>query len=213
MDKMFERLQAMTSKADRLDGVRQAKTAAVDSARSLALGLREEVMHLDKVHKGIAYLMTKAGMESLGEMDKLVNFGIKTVMPDRDVLLKSSINDSGKRISINMNTIARGSEAVMDDHGSVSVVQSLLLRILTIIKLKQPRVLFLDETLAAVDSIYINNAGTLLSEIAERMGFDILLVTHNPGAAEALVYRANYTEHNNELTFSKEGIGAASVQH
>jgi ABC-type thiamine transport system ATPase subunit len=63
--------------------------------------------------------------------------------------------------------------------GAVATLQSILLRILVILKRGMTPVLFLDESLGAMEHRYAVNMGMFLSELSGRMGLDILLITHH----------------------------------
>jgi DNA repair exonuclease SbcCD ATPase subunit len=68
--------------------------------------------------------------------------------------------------------------------GGPSSVISLILRVLTVRKMKLWPLLILDESLAAVSDDYIDFTGQFLRALAEKMGFDIILVTHKQAFLE-----------------------------
>lgn len=212
MSGLQDRLSACKDRYKYLSAVRDTRERALEEMRSDAVRLREEAAEYGRAHTVLSMLMEKRSKKNTGEMDKLVNFGLRTVFSDRDITMKTELSDTGKRVLFKMSTYSGDNKALMDDHGSVSVIQSLLLRVLCIIKLKLPRVLFLDETLAAIDATYINDAATLLTELAQRLNFDICIATHNPGNVKARVYRGNL-HHKRGLEFVKEGLVAPTIQH
>ena len=212
IESLTKRLAAASDRFKYLSGAKSSREKKLESTRLLAVEKRDEASNYEKSHQVLALMMKRMSTEEIGSMDRLVNFGLKTVFVDREIKMKTEVDDTGKRMLIKMNTYSGSNQSLMDDHGSVSVIQSLLLRVLCIMKLKLPRVILLDETLAAVDSVYINNAANLLTELSTRLDFDIGLVTHNPGAVEANVYRAVLNS-SNELSLVKEGHIAPSIQH
>ena len=149
----------------------------------------------------LSHLIDQMITKDMEDMDRLVNFGLRTVFPDRDIKFKSYIKDTGKTISIELKTLDKGREIHSDDRGSVSVVESFVLRMLCVMKLKKPKLILLDETFSAVGDQYINNVGILISHMAKKLGIDVLLVTHNPGASDARALRA--TLENDELKLTE----------
>jgi ABC-type thiamine transport system ATPase subunit len=69
--------------------------------------------------------------------------------------------------------------------GAVTTVQSVLLRIIVLLKRGLRPILIMDESLPAFDSTYVDNMGLFLKTICARLGIDILLVSHNPAMVEA----------------------------
>ena len=63
--------------------------------------------------------------------------------------------------------------------GGPTSVSSFILRVLTLQRLKRFPLLAMDETLGAVSEDYTHNTGTFLKTLAEKLGIDVLLVTHN----------------------------------
>ena len=64
-------------------------------------------------------------------------------------------------------------------------VQSVLLRIIVLLRRDMRPLLLLDESLPAFDAHYVTNMGRFLSLLCKRVGMDILLVSHNPALVEA----------------------------
>ena len=68
--------------------------------------------------------------------------------------------------------------------GSVATLQSVLLRVIVTLRRGLRPVLLLDETLGAIAEHYVPNVGRFLSLLCDRLGMDILVVTHNPTLVE-----------------------------
>lgn len=180
-----------------------------DADKASLVSVKEEIDNLDKsirvrtkAQTTLSHLMDKMVTKDMKEMDRLVTYGLKTVFPDRNIEFRSALKDSGKRVTIELKTLDNGTEIDDDAKGSVTVVESFILRVLCILKLNKPRLLLLDETFSAVDSEYINNVGTLISQLAKKLGIDVLLVTHNPGVTDANVLWATLNGRN-ELVLSE----------
>jgi len=69
--------------------------------------------------------------------------------------------------------------------GSVATVESVLLRVIVVLRRGMRPLLLLDESLGAVADHYVPNVGRFLSVLCERMGMDVLAVSHNTTLVEA----------------------------
>ena len=67
----------------------------------------------------------------------------------------------------------------------MTTVQSILLRLTVVMRRGLRPLLLLDESLPAFDSNYVDAMGKFLRLLCERLGADILLVTHNTALVEA----------------------------
>jgi hypothetical protein len=79
--------------------------------------------------------------------------------------------------------------------GGPSSIASLILRVLTVIRLKLWPVLVLDEALGAVSADYVDQTGRFLDRLTKKMGLDVLLVTHK----DAYLDHANATYRCSEV--------------
>jgi len=64
-------------------------------------------------------------------------------------------------------------------------MESVLLRVIIILRRGLMPVLLGDETLPAINHEYLTMTGKFLAALCKRLGMDILLVTHNPALEEA----------------------------
>ncbi len=191
-------------KANYLSGMLSTRQDAVTRLETTLEVSKKEQMLLDKVKAVLSHLMESTSHKDLQGMDALVTYGLTTVYPEKQLEFKSELVDSGKKVTVEMSTLRSGSKASKDQHGSVSVLESLIIRVLSILKLRGARFLIADEPFAAIGSDHINNVGTLLEELARRLDMDILLVTHNPGVSDACMFRASLAS-GNQLKLSKVG--------
>ncbi len=164
------------------DGVYKTKTATYVTLKKEVEELDKERDLLTKTGKLINFLIDKLAKQDLSKMDQIITYGLSTVFPKREIEFKSSLEERGKKLWINLDTYYDGNLVDPDNKSSVSVIESFLLRMLCIIKLKKANILLLDETFAAVGAENIDNTSSLLSEMSKKLGLDILLVTHNPGS-------------------------------
>lgn len=163
------------------EGVYKTKTVSYEVLKKEVEDLDKDRDLLTKTGKLINFLIDKLAKQDLSKMDQIITYGLSTVFPKRNLEFKSSLEERGKKLWINLDTYYDGNLVDPDNKSSVSVIESFLLRILCIIKLKKANILLLDETFAAVGAENIDDTSSLLSEMSKKLGLDILLVTHNPG--------------------------------
>jgi len=176
------------------------------SALRIRLELEQELQQLEdesgvlskssQALKSLLEDMAKANLESI---DKVITEGLRRVFHDQvDITFKSELMDSRNQLQINFRTIqGPASGKAMDSFGaSVTVVESLLLRILVVLKMGLAPVLLLDESLAQVSDHYVEPLGRLLNSLCRDLGLTVLLVTHQQGFQETadVVYRADSRE-------------------
>lgn len=168
-----------------LDGMRETKRAQREAALQKVFALQEEKDLLEKTETVLKHLIDKLAKKDLSQMDRLVTYGLKSVFPDIDVRFESDLEEHGKKVKIRLSTVFGENTVDEESKCSIDVIESLLLRLVCIRKMKRAPILFLDEAFGAVDSEYIANVSGLVSELAQKLGMDILLVTHNSALADA----------------------------
>ncbi len=173
-------LSRLTAFRDRLDG-------DVEKTKNIIFDLDEKVEKLTKVGELFRTLMDRMIMEQLETIKSIVSEGLRSIFFDLD--LSFDANVEVRRGYVNVDLVLRDGDPSRGGYegpplegfggGPVSVA-SLILRILMLRRLKKAPVMLLDETLSMVSEDYIENTGLFLKRLAESMGVDILLVTHNP---------------------------------
>lgn len=164
-----------------INGIYQNKLKSISSLKEELDNLYTERDLLNKSEKVLKHLLDKLVKKDLSIIENLITYGLKTVYCDRNLEFKTEIKDFGRKIWIDLQTFSEGNKIDPQSQSSVQVIESFLLRLLCIIKLKRIKLLLLDETFAAVDSGYIENLGLLISQLCDRLNMDVLLVTHNMG--------------------------------
>jgi len=167
-----------------IKGVYANKKKLKDSTEKKLTKLKNEKDILDKSEKVFKHLIDKLAKNELSKMDKLVTYGLNSVFKGRDIKFKSEIQERGKKIWIDMQTSYNNSVVDSESTGSVHVVESFILRLLCIIKMKRSRFILMDETFSAIHNMYIENLSTLIKELTSKLNMDILLVTHNYNFAD-----------------------------
>jgi len=168
------------SRIDFIDGMFQSKKKQLKAREKEVEELEVESVILQKTEKTLKYLIDTLAKKDLSKMDSLVTYGLNTIFPDKDIKFKSELVERGSKLRINLSTMYKDEEVDQGSHGSVTVIESFLLRVLCIMKLKKFPFLYMDEPFGAVDSEYAFRVSPLIAEISKKLNLDVLLVTHNP---------------------------------
>lgn len=181
---------------DRLDAVLNARTRHLtlrdQISRDLVSKEKEvgnlgsEIEVLTKVVELFKVLMDQLVERQVKIVEKVGTEGLTTVFPDLDLSLESEVDPKYNKISVDFffRKGMKGHPASYRGRpldafgGGPSSVVSLILRIMTVKKLKLWPVLILDESLAAVSDDYIDLTGQFIRALSEKLNFDIVLVTH-----------------------------------
>ena len=204
LDELLTAVSGLDRKSVYLSGLLDTRKTAVAGLEAKLMEAKANQALLDKVKAVLSHLLESTSHKDLKGMDSLVTYGLNTVYPEKNLSFQTEIIDTGKKISVEMSTLRSGAKASKDQHGSVSVLESLIIRILSILKMNGARFLIADEPFAAIGADHINNVGTLLEELSKKLNMDILLVTHNPGVSDACMFRATLGS-GDQLKLSKVG--------
>jgi len=164
---------------DKLEGYFDALKAKKKSLEKEISMYDDEISLLSKTSAVLKHLLDIMVRDEITKMASLITYGLKTVFDDQNLSFIPAITKKGEKVHIELKTENNGIQGGFESFGgSVAVIESFLLRILCMIKLKLARFMILDETFASVGSEYIDNTGKLISELSKKLGMDILLVTH-----------------------------------
>lgn len=170
--------QALTLKSS---AVRQAELCA-----SSISDLQKKVDLCDRVCVFLRKLIDSEVESSIRPIERLQNEALRAVFSDQDLSVKANVDVHRGKVHVDLFTVEGKSGKQIQGHtldgfgGAVATLQSLLLRIALIFQRGMRPVLFLDETLSAVDDGYVVPLVTFLKALAKRLHLKILLVTHNP---------------------------------
>ena len=176
---------------DKVSGKREAIQGRLQDVLSKikALEAQEEVLQL--VSNVIRSLIDSEINDSVQAVEKLQSEGLRTVFDDQDISVSASVETQRGKISVELVTSQKlqdGTliEGVSNDAfgGAVTTVQSVLMRIIVILRRDMRPLLLLDESLPAFDSNYVSNMAEFLRTLSDRLGLDILLVSHNPSLVD-----------------------------
>lgn len=166
-------------RVDRVDGFVGALKSREQALVEEVSVLKTDIDVLTKSSAVLKHLLDVMVKDELQRMAALVSYGLKTIFDDQDLSFVPVITKKADKLHVELKTRNGTVEGEFGSFGgSVAVVESLLLRVLCILKMGFARFMLLDETFAAVGEEYLQNTGRLVAELAKKMGMDVLLVTH-----------------------------------
>lgn len=162
---------------DALDAEVVEKSAEIDR-------LSEEAEKLAKVGELLRALMDKLVLDQVRSIESVVTEGLQTIFFDQALAFEAEVGQKYGKVAIDFllrqgaeDSAIKGSPLESFGGGPASVA-SLVLRLLSLLRLKKWPVLLLDETLAAVSDEYTDQAGLFLRKLADTTGIDMLMITH-----------------------------------
>jgi len=173
-----------------------------------ALAVRQEV--LSKVSELYRVLMDRMVMSQVKVIEQIVTEGLRTIFFDEDLSFRAELSSKYNRVSADFFICQGDPEqggikgSPLDSFGGgPASITSLILRILTLLRLKKQKLLLLDETLAAVSDDYIEMTGQFLKKMSESMSLPILMVTH----------KAAFLDHSTTAYQGDSRISTTSKRH
>lgn len=200
---------ALRSKADQIRGQRDAALKALATTQKEIHRLRNEEDMLLAVSELFRQLIDRAVTEGVRAVEALQTEGLKAVFDDQELSVKAEVEVLRDKVSVNLLTVQKTPDGEIEGlsvdafGGSVLTVQSVLLRIIVMMRRGLRPFLCLDETLPAFDSNYISNMASFLSELCRRLDMDILMVTHNPALFDAADRSYRIVKKNGESWFER----------
>lgn len=185
-------ISELQKKAAELRGARDVAVRRVSETQVQIKDLEDEGELLALVQGVLRTLIDKEVTAGVDAVEKLLTEGLRAVFHDQKLSVESEVSISRGKVSVDLLTVHERPDGtvikgVSNDAfgGAVATVQSVLLRIIVMKRRGLRPLLLLDESLPAFDAGYVHNMGEFLQLICERLGIDILLVTHNPALVEA----------------------------
>lgn len=182
--KYRERLAALQKGVTRLEAVRDTLLSRLTDTKAKIVTEGERVELLTKGGELLRQLMDLLVLDQVRNIESLVTEGLKAIFDDQDLAFKAEVGQYRNKISIDLMVQAMQDGIEVEGPplesfgGGVSSIVSLILRLMTLMKLGKFPLLVLDETLSAVSEDYVDATGLLLAKLAESSGTPILLVTH-----------------------------------
>jgi len=142
---------------------------------------RHDITVLDKVGELYKHLLDRYVNQYAESFSSVITEGLQSIFHDQDISFDVVVGQKHGKVWVDFETVHDGTrgQALESFGGGVASIQSLLLRILVILKKNLARYLILDESLAALSEEYVENAAIFLKKICKDLDMNVLLVTHN----------------------------------
>ena len=191
---LTNRISLLRSRLDQAKGHREAVEKRVASLEGEIKELEAEEELLDLVSTLFRSLIDKEVTEGVQAVERLQTEGLQAVFNDMDLTVRADVDIQRGAVSVELVTIQTQPDGTVTEGpstdafgGSVATVQSVLMRIIVVLRRDMRPLLLLDESLAAVAEHYVPAVGQFLSKLCGRLDMDVLAVTHN----QVLVESAN----------------------
>lgn len=185
-------MSAVNGRLQRVVGRRDALLRREKALEREVKDLEAEDEILDLVAGLFRTLIDAEVTANVRAVERLLTEGIQAVFEDMDIAVKALVEVQRGKVSVDLVTVQKQPDgsytegSAMDAYGgSVATVQSVLLRVIVILRRGMRPLMLLDESLGAVAEHYVPAVGRFLSLLCERVGMDMLAVTHNPTLVEA----------------------------
>lgn len=169
----------LATKRDRLTQVHKNLSEEIER---LSEGIEKRLKTVELFHA----LMDKLVFDQVKAIESVVTEGLRSIFFDQALSFETDVGQSRGKVSIDLlvRRVYEKKEILgpsLDTFGGgVSSIAALVLRLLTLMRLKKFPILVLDETMSSVGDLYVENTGKFLARFSEEADIPILLVTHNP---------------------------------
>lgn len=192
-------ITGLRSKVDRATALRDDAVRRYEEVKTEIRSLENEEELLGLVSELFRRMIDLEVTTGVKAVEKLQSEGLQSVFTDQDISVEAEVDVVRGKVSVDLTTVQnrpdgstiKGS-STEGFGGSVTTVQSVLLRLTVILRRGLRPLVLLDEALPAFDAEYIVNVGDFLKVLCDRLGVDILMVTHNIPLWESVnsAYRA-----------------------
>lgn len=185
-------LRDLARKAEWVRGQRDTICSKVSDTEDRISELESEDAVLSRVADLFRVLIDGEVIANVKAAEKLITEGLTTIFDDMDLTVRSEVDVQRGKVAVELVTVQEHGDgtvtegSAMDAYGgSVATVQSVILRIVVVSRRNLKPLLLLDESLGAVAEHYVPRVGAFLSLLCDKMGMDVLAVTHNSALVEA----------------------------
>lgn len=204
-------LDTVKTKLDKVVALRDDLDGRIEDLLTEIQRLEGVVLILDQTNELFRQLIDKEIIDGVKAVESLLSEGLTAVFDDQDLSVSSEVSVSRGKVSVDLITSHKKEDGLeikgntADNFGgAIATVQSVLMRVIVMLRRGLRPILLLDESLPAFDENYVVNMGKFLSLICKRLGIDILLVTHNPALVECSDHAYRISKVNGKAVFNKE---------
>lgn len=185
-------LTAVRAMANKAVGLRDALDAQIAENEARIRFLENEEELLELVASLLRRLIDVEVTDGVKAVERLQTEGLREIFHDQHLSVRAEIEESRGKVSVTLLTGRERKDGtivwgVADQSfgGSILTIQSILMRITVIFRRDMRPLLLLDETLGAVANRYVDRAARFLSNLCQRLGLDVLLITHDEAIVSA----------------------------
>lgn len=203
-------LQGIQSLAHRAEAMRETLQHQISLVEGKIVQFRNEEALLELVANLLRHILDLEVTDGIRSVEKLLTEGLADIFFDQNLSVRIETEDARGKIGVSVVTISKEEDGKVIEGqaeeafgGSVTTLESLLLRIAVIFRRQLRPVLLLDETLAAVADKYVDRAAAFLSTLSERLNLDILLVSHDSAFVGAAKHAYRIERRDGKASFRK----------
>lgn len=207
--------ESLRSGVTRVGALRDSAVKRLREGESKISELESEIALLDRVADLFRLLIDQEVIDNAKTAQDLLTEGLQAVFDDLDLSVKSNVDIERGKVSVELLTVQKDTDGTVTEGlatdaygGSVATVESILLRLVVLTRRGLRPLLLLDESLGAVAEQYVPRLGRFLALLSERLGVDILVVSHNPVLVEASHHAYRIQKKDGAATFKKIRVGA-----
>lgn len=212
MESLTHQLDTFRTNLSRVAALRDAAVDGLADLHQNIAHLEAEGEVLDRVADLFRTLIDREVVDNAQVVESLLTEGLQAIFDDLDLSVRSEIDIQRGKVAVDLLTVQKEPDGTITEGastdaygGSVSTVQSVLLRVVVLNRRGLRPLLLLDESLGAVAEHYVPRVGKFLALLCERMGLDILAVSHNPALVEAATTSYRIRKKDGAASFRKMG--------
>jgi len=201
----------LRSRLDKTVALRDAATKRLAGVRKEIQRLEKDLTVLDGVQALLQQFIDREVNIGIQAVTQLLTEGLQSIFNDQDIQVKAEVVLERGKVAVNLITTQTPNLAdykVEGDctdsfGGSVATIQSVLLRMIIIVRRGLRLLLLLDETLGAFDPNYVINTGTFINSLCKRLKMDVLDVTQNTPLIETANKAYRMTKRNGAVMLAE----------
>ena len=186
MDELEDKYELLRKRAESVRTKRQLLEENRQNYKDELKQLRHDKKVLKRVEELYKYLLDRYVNQYAESISGIVTEGLSSIFHDQDLEFGIEVSQKHGKVWVEFLTTkgAKTASALDSFGGGIVAVESLLLRILILLKTGLARYLILDESLASLSSEYVENCGNFVRKMCSELDVDLLLVTHNQDFVE-----------------------------
>lgn len=212
---LIDNFESLRSDFSRAEALRDSAQKRLTEGEARVIHLEGEISLLEKVADLFRLLIDQEVIDNAKTAQELLTEGLQAVFDDLDLAVRSDVNIERGKVSVDLITVQKDTDGTTTEGlatdaygGSVATVESVLLRLVVLTRRGLRPLLLMDESLGAVAERYVPRVGRFLSLLSDRLGVDILVVSHNPVLVETAKHAYRIQKKDGAATFKKIRVGA-----